>query len=313
MPLGENSTLPQIAIIGVGQVGAAAAYALILDSVPSELLLVDVSVDVRDSQVRDLSDTTYTANSVTRVRAATYREASQSDIVVITAGSKYPRGETSLQHMYRKIAILRNIIQAMKPFRPETIILVVANPVDLLTSIAQGLSGLPVSQVMGSGTFLDSVRLRGLLAEQTGVAVSSIDIYTLGVHGDSQVVAWSIATIGGIPIDEVLPPDTLDRGNLEKECKGRSQRIVQGKGAIPFGIGSAISSICSSILYDKRNVRPISHFQPEFKCCFSLPVVLGSGGIIKTIRPLLNDKERADLTEAGQMLRNTIDRINEDE
>ncbi|KAJ1715697.1 hypothetical protein NYO67_2130 [Aspergillus flavus] len=217
MPLGENSTLPQIAIIGVGQVGAAAAYALILDSVPSELLLVDVSVDVRDSQVRDLSDTTYTANSLTRVRAATYREASQSDIVVITAGSKYPRGETSLQHMYRKIAILRNIIQAMKPFRPDTIILVVANPVDLLTSIAQGLSGLPASQVMGSGTFLDSVRLRGLLAEQTGVAVSSIDIYTLGVHGDSQVVAWSIATIGGIPIDEVLPPDTLDRGNLEKE------------------------------------------------------------------------------------------------
>jgi L-lactate dehydrogenase len=159
---------------------------LILSSVATELVLVDVKVDLRDNQVRDLSDVTYSRNSATSVRAGTHQEAGQCDIVVITAGSKYSlgngsswytggaslcdlSGQPSIDHMYRNIATIRSAIKEMKPFRSDTILLVVANPVDLLTSLAQELSELLARQVLGSGTFLDSVRLRGLLAAQAGV------------------------------------------------------------------------------------------------------------------------------------------------
>lgn len=133
------------------------------------------------------------------------------------------------------------------------------------------------------------------------------------MHGDSQVVAWSTATIGGVPIDKLLPPNTFNHAELANECKHRSRSIIRAKGATPFGIGSIVSSISSSILFDKRNVRPISHFQPEFGCCFSLPVVLGRKGIIRTIQMPLNSDEKADITESARTLRGTIERINEDQ
>ena len=200
MSSGNTKPIFRIAVVGVGQVGAAAAYALILGSIASELLLVDVKVDLRDGQVRDLSDVAYSRNSGMRVRAATHREAGQCDIVVITAGSKYSigkgsnvrklinccpegassydfSGQTIIEHMYRNIATIRSAVKAMKPFRSDTILLVVANPVDLLTSLAQELSGLPTSQVLGSGTFLDSVRLRGLLAAKAGVRTNNSYVF----------------------------------------------------------------------------------------------------------------------------------------
>ncbi|EAA58351.1 hypothetical protein AN5842.2 [Aspergillus nidulans FGSC A4] len=159
----------RIAIVGVGQVGAAAAYALVLGSIADELLLVDTRAAWRDGQVRDLSDAAYASRSKTRVYSATYREASQCDIVVITAGSKYLYGQTSMDYLYRNTSIVRSIINEMKPFRSDTVLLIVANPVDLMTSLAKELSNLPSAQVLGSGTFLDSIRLRGLLADETGV------------------------------------------------------------------------------------------------------------------------------------------------
>ncbi|KAK3943423.1 hypothetical protein QBC46DRAFT_377778 [Diplogelasinospora grovesii] len=314
MSSGTTTPVSRIAIVGVGQVGGAAAYALVLSSTASELLLVDIKIDLRDAQVRDLSDVAYSSNSSTRVRAATYHEAGQCDIVVITAGSKRTLGQTSIESTYRNISIVRNVVNAMKPFRSDTILLVVANPVDLLTSLAQKLSRLPASQVLGSGTFLDSVRLRGLMADRIGVAANSIDIYALGVHGDSQVVAWSTATIGGVPIDKSLSSENLiDRTGLAKECKHRSESIIRAKGATPFGMGSIVSSICSSILVDKHNVRPISHFQPEFGCCFSLPAVLGRKGIMRTIQMPLDSDEAAEIAESARKLRSELDGIQEDQ
>ncbi|KKK22771.1 hypothetical protein ARAM_003911 [Aspergillus rambellii] len=322
--------ISRIAIIGVGQVGAAAAYALILGSVANELLLVDVKSELRDAQVRDLSDVTYSGNRGTRVRAATYREAAECDVVVITAGSKYcigayrggqvtpvqarlyhQLGQTSLEYTYRNVAILRTIVNTMKPFRSDAILLVVANPVDLLTSLARELSGLPSSQVLGSGTFLDSVRLRGLLADKTGIAATSIDLYAVGIHGEQQVPAWSTATVAGVPLDQALPATAYNRSEIVNECKHRSQSIIKAKGAMPLGIGSIVCSICSSILLDKHNVRPVSHFQQEYGCCFSLPVVLGRRGIVQTIQMPLSADEKAHIAESATTLKGTLDRVKE--
>jgi L-lactate dehydrogenase len=123
------------------------------------------------------------------------------------------------------------------------------------------------------------------------------------------VVAWSTATIGGASIDKSLPVNAVNHSELADECKHRSQSIIRAKGATPFGIGSIVSSICSSVLFDKRDVRPISHFQPEFRCCFSLPVILGRKGIVRTIQIPLNNSEQVRIAESAKTLGTTIDRI----
>jgi L-lactate dehydrogenase len=134
----------------------------------------------------------------------------------------------------------------------------------------------------------------------------------LGELGDSQFVAWSVASIGGVPIDKALPPDNFNRTKLAEECKHEGQRIVEAKGAIAFGIGSIVSSICSSILFDKRDVRPISHFQSDLGCCLSLPVVLGRDGIIKAIPLPLSSEEKAKLVESGKIVRETVRGLTDD-
>ena len=225
----------------------------------------------------------------------------------------------------------------MKPFRSDAILLVVSNPVDVLTSLAQELSGLPKSQVIGSGTFLDTVRLQRLLANKIGVclnlfqhavsllrrpavvklsktdnhqpfqiATTPINLYVLGEHGDSQLVAWSTASISGVPLDDAVPPDTFNKLELANECKHEGQRIIDAKGAIAFGIGSVVARICSSILFDEREVHPISHFQPEFGCCLSLPAVLGRKGITKTIALPLSEEEKRELIESGKVVKEMV-------
>lgn len=133
------------------------------------------------------------------------------------------------------------------------------------------------------------------------------------MHGNSQVAAWSTATIAGVSLDKSLPHGTINHAELVKECRERTQSIIHAKGSTAFGIGSVVCSICSSILLDKRNVRPVSHLQPEFGCCFSLPVILGRKGIIRTIQLPLNSEEQAAVAESANTLGATIERINEDQ
>ena len=132
------------------------------------------------------------------------------------------------------------------------------------------------------------------------------------MHGDAQVTAWSTATIGGVPIDKSFPPNHFSHAEFENECKRRSQTIIQAKGATPFGIGAVVARICSSILVDKRNVRPISHFQEEFGCSLSMPVVLGRKGIIKTIQMPLNSDEMAGIAHSADRLKGIIKQIDEE-
>lgn len=298
----------RIAIVGVGQVGAAAAYALILSSIANELLLVDKNVSLRDGQVCDLSDVAYSCNSRTKVRAASYQQAGQCDIIVITAGSRHTIDHTYPECVHRNISTIKTIVDGMKPLKSDAVLLVVSSPVDLLTSLVLQLSQLPPSQVLG--TYLDSIRLRGMLADRLGVAAKSIDAFVLGVQGESQVTAWSAATISGVPINECLSKGALiNRAGLSSECQHRSQGIIRAKGATPFGIGSVVSSICSSIILDKGTVHPISHFQPSFGCCFSLPVVLGKGGIQRKVQMSLDFDEDAQITDSATALKRRIDQV----
>ncbi|KIW99624.1 L-lactate dehydrogenase [Rhinocladiella mackenziei CBS 650.93] len=301
----------RIAILGAGSVGSAIALCLILNPVASEVLLVDLNIALRDAQVKDLGDATTYHGAVggggVRIRSGTHKEAGQCDIVVISAGAKQRHGESRTDLLGRNLAILRSATNDMKPFREDTVILLVANPVDVLTYFAQKYSGLPKGQVIGSGTFLDSARLRGILADKIGVDAGSVDAYVLGEHGESQMVAWSCITIGAVPLDQCLPPNTaINRKGIAAETKDKAAKIIEAKGATAYGIGALSASICKSILFDQRNVRPISHWVEELGCCLSLPVVLGRRGIVRSLNMPLNQEEKNMLAKSADALRGFI-------
>jgi len=194
----------------------------------------------------------------------------------------------------------------MKPFKEDTILLLVSNPVDVLTYFAQKYSGLPRTQVIGTGTFLDSARLRGFLAHEAEVAASSIDAFVLGEHGESQFVAWSIATVAGVPLVKVLPEGKINRNHIAKSVKDKAADIINAKGATNYGIGAVTSSICKSIIMDHRNIRPVSHYVEEFKCCLSVLAVLGREGIERTLPVELSDEEHKKLENSAESLRKII-------
>lgn len=217
----------------------------------------------------------------------------------------------------------------MAPISPHTILLLVANPVDILTYFARKLSGLPESQVLGTGTSLDSARLRGVLAERTEVAPNSIDAYVLGEHGDSQFIAWSSASVGTSPLKLVLGDKLNDefKAEIANHTKGAAGSIIAAKvrypslpfplttqqgadnmqGCTAFGIGNIAASICKYILFDSHSVRPLSFYQPELGCSLSMPAVVGRKGIIKPMPIELDEYEQAELKKCAQGLRGVIE------
>ncbi|KAI0604623.1 L-lactate dehydrogenase [Pyrenophora tritici-repentis] len=319
----------QIAILGAGDVGATIAYSLIMNPAAGDILMVDPKEEVRDAQVQDLSDATFHGNTSTRIRAGTHEEAGQCDIVVIAAGAKQKKGEpqTHLQVTHNEIAnlthtgesrtdligrnkaILESAISDMKTFRADTVLLIVANPVDILTFFAQKFSGLPKQQVIGSGTFLDSARLRGILASKAEVAASSIEAYVLGEHGESQFVAWSLASIGGVALEKAMPSDTkgIDKEAIEEETRNKASSIIQNKGATNYGIGGVAASICKSVLFDEKIIRPVSCWQAGLGVCLSVPVVLGRKGVVRVLDVKLNDEEKGKLEKSAKALREVIE------
>ncbi|RBQ71713.1 hypothetical protein FVER14953_13462 [Fusarium verticillioides] len=302
----------RVAIVGVGEVGGAVAYNLTLNSMASELLLVDLDLSVRNAQIEDLCDVTYSTNSSTRVRPATYREAAQCDLVVITAASKHMLGQTTVDYTSRNTSMIREVMEAMKPFRADTVLLIVANPVDLLTSLAKEMSGLPPSQVIGTGTALDTYRLRGMVASRALVSPYTVDAFVVGHHGEHQVVVWSAATIGTIPIEDVKMLNAIDRSRIELICKHRSNQISLGKGSAPFGIASVAANLCCSVMLDKHEMYPVSHFQEEYGCCLSLPAVIGRKGILNTVPLSMNEGENAAVKSSGDLLKANVKSIQRD-
>ncbi|KAK5092147.1 hypothetical protein LTR70_005752 [Exophiala xenobiotica] len=310
---GKAALTSKIAVVGAGEVGSAIAYSLILNPIAGDILLIDPKTEVRDAQAQDLSDATYHGNTSTRVRAAEHKEAGQCDIIVMTAGAAQKKGESRTDLIGRNLKILSKAIEDAKPIHEDAILLLVANPVDVLTYFAQKFSGLPKAQVFGSGTFLDSARLRGILAQRSGVAASSIDAYVLGEHGDSQLVAWSHASIGGVPLDQVFTEKEIDKKAIADETKQKAAAISESKGATSYGIGGVAASICKSILFDQRNIRPVSHWQEDLGLCLSMPAVIGREGIVRSIPVNLNDEERKNLEGSANNLKEVIQEAEKDQ
>ncbi|KAI9857283.1 MAG: hypothetical protein M1813_008321 [Trichoglossum hirsutum] len=289
-----------IAVIGAGSVGSNIASFLLLRRIAPILLLVDTDHSLCRAQVLDLADAAFLSNA--HVRSATHAEAGQADIIIITAGAKQRPGDSRLDLIGRNLRVLGSVMEGMKPIRKDAVVLMVANPVDVLTVFAQNMSGLPKGQVLGSGTLLDSVRLRALVAEKAGIADTAVHVDVVGEHGDSQIVAWSSARVGSTPLSDVLPLTAEEQTSLAATARDKAYDIIKAKGFTSFGVAAAVSCVCQAILADERVVMPISHWIEEFGCCLCVPAVVGRRGVVKTVWPGLNDKEREGVEASAKAL-----------
>jgi L-lactate dehydrogenase len=305
---GENM---KVGIVGCGFVGSTAAYAMALNGTASEIVLVDLNAHLARAQAEDILHATPFGSPV-RIAAGDYPDLVGAAVVVLACGVGQRTGESRLQLLDRNVQVFSKVTPMVLQYAPDGLLLVASNPVDLITQVVTRLAGISPGRVIGSGTILDTARFRALLGDYLGVAPASVHGYVLGEHGDSEVLAWSSATVGGIPLADfagqtgrALTGDAKTR--IEDGVRRAANRIIEGKGATYYGIGAGLSRIVSAVRDDERALLTVSSVTvgvKEFEgLSLSLPRVVGAAGIMETLRPDLSDAEQAALGKSAKMLR----------
>jgi len=302
----------RIVIVGAGSVGATLAYACLIRGVGGDIVLHDSDAGKVEAQVLDLR------HGLGFVPAATVRgstdldDCRDADVVVITAGAKQRSGQTRMDLAATNVSVFQQLVPALVARSPDALLLIVTNPVDVLTWSALRLSGLPARRVIGSGTVLDSARLRQLLATRCGVAVANVHAHIAGEHGDTEIALWSSASIGGVPLRSWRPPDDqpLDEAELDDildEVRTSAYRIVEGKGATNFAIGLAGLRILEAIERDERRVLPVTGLAEGAygldDVCLSLPRIVGRDGVTHIVDVPLHDGELDGLRRSAEAIR----------
>lgn len=304
-------------IIGAGQVGMACAYSMLIQNTLDELVLVDINLDKLQGEVMDLVHGLPFVQP-TRVWGGSIAEGSGADIVIVTAGSAQRPGETRLSLVQRNVEIFRSLIPEIVTHCPEAILLIVSNPVDILTYAALRFSGLPSSRVLGSGTVLDTARFRYLLGNELKVDPRSLHAYIIGEHGDSEVPFWSQAHIGGAHLCDADWPGspTCDHPDLNRiflQVKNAAYEIIQRKGYTSYAIGLAVTQIVQSILRGQNRVLTVSSLINGVggleDVCLSLPSVVNRTGVDRVLNVSLSQMEYEQLHASAATLRAVIDQI----
>jgi L-lactate dehydrogenase len=305
----------KISIVGSGFVGSATAYAMVLRRVASEIVLVDVNAALARAQAEDILHATPFSNPV-QISAGDYPDLAGSSVVVLACGANQRPGETRLQLLERNAKIFEQVTARVVRHAPEAILLVASNPVDVMTHVVMAVGGLPPGRVIGSGTILDTARFRVLLGEHFGISSQSVHTYVLGEHGDSEVLIWSSAKIGGLPLPEFaeqtgkqLTAET--KASIEDGVRRAAYRIIEGKGATYYGIGAGLARIAQAVRDDERAVLTVSNLglKGDEGVCLSLPRVISGVGITSTLQPSLSAEEHEALSRSAGILRNAASQI----
>ena len=304
----------KVAVIGCGHVGASIAFSLMQRAIFSEMVLIDMSRDKAEGEAMDLSHgLPYTA--AMDIHAGGYEDVADCALIIITAGANQKPGETRLQLIGKNVAILKDIIARIRETAFEGILLIVSNPVDILTYEAQRLSGYPVSRVIGSGTVLDTARLKQLLGTRLGVDSRSVHAVIIGEHGDSELAVWSGANVSGIELAHFcVQRGFVDSDRLKKEIyedvRDSAYAIIERKGATYYGIAMAVARIAECIVRDEQAVLPVSTvLGGEYGLtglALSIPSVVGKDGVQAVLELPLDTSEREALAASAGQLREVI-------
>ena len=299
------------AVIGCGFVGSATAFTLMQSRLFSELVLLDVNMEKADGEAKDIAHGIPFAGQM-KIYAGTYDDAADAAIIIITAGANQKPGETRLDLVQKNTAIYQSIIPEIVKRDFGGILLIVSNPVDILTYVALKLSGLPEKRVLGSGTVLDTARLKYALGEHLGVDSRSVHSFIIGEHGDSEIAAWSSTNVSGIPLNEFCEM----RGHfnhdaamdaIAEKVKNSAYEIISKKQATYYGITMSVKRICECIVRNERSILPVSammHGEYGIEdITLSMPAIVGIGGVETHVPIALSEEEAEKLVESAKKLK----------
>ena len=303
------------AIIGCGFVGASSAFSLVHKGLFSELVLIDANHAKAEGEAMDLSHGR-PFTSPMKIYAGSYDDISDCSLIIITAGANQKPGETRLDLVHKNVAIFKSIIPEITKRNFEGILLIVANPVDILTYAALKISGYPKERVLGSGTVLDSARFRYLLSEHLNVDSRSVHAYIIGEHGDSELDVWSSANVSGIGINDFCElrghyehDEAMDR--IYRTVRDSAYEIIERKGATYYGVAMAVSRIAESIIRNEHSVLPVSSLmEGEYgltDLCISVPTIVSAKGAEQVLEIPLSQEEKEKLQKSAAELKKVLD------
>ena len=310
----------KVAIIGCGFVGSTCACALMESGVFSEMVLLDVNTDRAEGEALDISHGLAFASPMD-IYAGNYDDIADAGVIIVTAGANQKPGESRIDLAARNVEIFRSIMSEIKKRKCGGILLIVANPVDILTYAAIKLSGIPEQRVIGSGTVLDTGRLKQILSERLMVDPRNVHVRILGEHGDSELIAWSSAHVAGIPLEDFFNM-RLDgsyesfREDVSDLVRNSAYEIINKKNATYYGIAMAVTRICETIARDEKSVLSVSNImQGEYgitDVALSTPCIVGKEGIEVRMPPSLNFLEQSQLKSSAEQLKAVIEELNID-
>ncbi|MBN2540102.1 MAG: L-lactate dehydrogenase [Bacilli bacterium] len=308
----------KVVIIGTGFVGMSYAYSLVNQGAVEELVLIDINKDKAVGESMDLNHGLAFSPRKMKIYAGDYADCKDANLVVITAGVNQKDGETRIHLLNRNAQIMKAVVKNVMESGFSGIFLVASNPVDILTYVAWKESGLPSSRVIGSGTSLDTARLRYLISSKLNISVSNIHAYILGEHGDTEFVCWSNAFVGAKPILNVIEDmkeiDFEDLDKIYTDVKNAAYEIIQKKSATYYAIGMALVKITMAILNNENRILPISVlnegvYAVEPDVYIGLPAVLNKDGVHHVVKMKLSAEEMVKLNRSANMLRSHLDEM----
>ncbi len=303
----------KVGIVGCGLVGSTAAFAIVLTGAAEALVLVDIRGDLANAQAEDILHATPFSKAVS-VSAGNYDSLKGCSLVILSCGVAQRPGESRLALLKRNADIFADVVPKVLEHAPDTLLLIAANPVDILTDIVARSFGLPEGRVFGSGTSLDTARFRSLIGACFGVAAHSVHAYVLGEHGDSEVLVWSSARVAGVPLDDFgkqveVPLTDQIKAYIDERVRRAAYRIIQGKGATNYGIGAGLARITRAVRDDDKTVltlsMPTDSMEGFHGVSMSLPRILGANGITATVRPPLSRQEENAIRKSAELLKAT--------
>lgn len=309
---------PKVAVIGTGFVGSSFAYSLMIHGTTSEIVLIDIDRKRAEGEAMDLNHGLPFVQPA-RIWAGDYPDCEGADIVVIAAGLAQKPGESRLKLVNRNIEIFRQIIPKMKEYTKECILLIATNPVDIMTYASLKLSGFPPSRVMGSGTILDTSRLRYLLGEYLRVDPRNVHAYIVGEHGDSEVPVWSLANVAGTRLKDYCPIcgrkyDAQYLNTIFEQVKNAAYKIIELKGRTYYAIGLGLTRIVESIIRDENAVLTVSSFLHDYHgvsdICLSVPTIINRKGIREVLKLPLEEEEIKKFQNSASILKNVTRSLN---
>ena len=307
----------KVAVIGCGFVGSTTAFGLMQSGFFSQMVLIDANVPKAEGEAMDLSHGLPFARPM-RIYAGDYDDLADCGLIVVTAGANQRPDETRLDLVHRNVAIFRSIIPEIARRTREAVLLIVSNPVDVLTYAALKLSGYPPNRVFGSGTVLDTARLKYLLGEHLDVDSRSVHAFIIGEHGDSELAVWSGANVSGVPLDHFCElrghfdhPAANDR--LYRQVRDSAYEIIARKGSTYYGVAMAVTRIALAVVRDEHSILPVSSLMSGLygldDLCLSLPAVVGRTGVETVLDLALSPLEQSDLLRSAHTLRQVLDTL----